>query len=134
MRKSVSVSSKKCMLTLSTACQVKAIIRKSVFYDSANKKERLSFLKEMHAHSHYCMSGKARRIGVFYDQPIRRSVSVSSKKCMLPLRTACQVKAIRKSVFYDSANKKERLSVLKQMHAPSQYCMSGKGNKKKCLL
>ncbi len=43
------------MLTLSTACQVKPI-RIGVSYDSANEKERLSVLKEMHAHSHWSAS------------------------------------------------------------------------------
>ncbi len=56
------------MLTLNTACQVKPI-RVSVHCDPANEKERLSVLKEMHAHSQYGTAWQVKpiRIGVSYD-------------------------------------------------------------------
>ncbi len=62
-------------------------------------------------------------------QPMRRSVTASSKKCMLTLSIACQVKPIRIGASNDSANEKDRLNVLKEMHAHSQYSMSGKAQK-----
>ncbi len=48
-------------------------------------------------------------------QPMRRSVTASSKKCMLTLSTACQVKPIRIGLSYDPANGKGRLAVLKEV-------------------